>query len=46
MAAWLLLLMLPAGAWAQIDARALQRAQQRGEDTGNLFGSNPYEQSN
>ena len=44
-AVWLLLLMLPTGAWAQIDARALQRAQQRGEDTGSLFGSNPYEQS-
>lgn len=41
-ALWLLL--LPALSSAQIDARALQRAQQRGEDTGALYGSNPYEQ--
>ncbi len=42
---WLLLLVVPMVSLGQIDARALQRAQQRGENMGNLYGSNPYEQS-
>ncbi len=33
---------VPAGAFAQLDARAVLRAQQRGEDTS-LYGTNPYE---
>ena len=37
-----LLLAGPAGAYAQLDARAVLRAQQRGEDTS-LYGSNPYD---
>ncbi len=36
------LLALPAGAFAQLDARAVLRAQQRGEETS-LYGTNPYE---
>jgi len=37
-----LLLAFPAGAFAQLDARAILRAQQRGEETS-LYGANPYE---
>ena len=36
------LAVLPQAASAQLDARAILRAQQNGEDT-NLYGSNPYE---
>ena len=38
------LAVVPAGLFAQPDARALLRAQQRGEQT-NLYGNNPYEDS-
>ena len=37
-----LLTAVPASALAQLDARAILRAQQRGEQT-NLYGNNPYE---
>lgn len=36
-----LLLLLPAGVLAQLDASTIMRAQQRGEDT-NLYGDNPF----
>lgn len=39
-----LLVVLPREVSAQLDARALQRAQQNGENTS-LYGSNPYENS-
>ncbi len=43
-AVWLCVgaLVLPLGSRAQLDAAALMRAQQQGQDTG-LYGANPYE---
>ena len=37
---------LPSVSLAQLDARALQRAQQRGENTGDLYGNNPFADPN
>ena len=37
---------LPAVSLAQIDARALQRAQLRGENTNDLYGDNPFADPN
>ena len=37
---------LPQSSYAQLDARALQRAQQRGQSTGDLYGDNPFADPN
>ncbi|MDE5709001.1 MAG: hypothetical protein K2I32_06115, partial [Alistipes sp.] len=39
LAGWLAV--VPAGVFAQLDARSILRAQQRGEDP-NIYGNNPY----
>ena len=37
---------LPGVSFAQLDARALQRAQQNGERTNDLYGDNPFADPN